>query len=74
MLEDTTNSGGAERTNSSSDGGGILGGLLGRKASAAVNRSKCLVYLVLALAAIGFGLAVFFLLKQEETDDFETQV
>ena len=65
---------GAPGTNSSSDGGGILGGLLGQNTSINVNRLKCMVYLVLVTAATGFALAVFFSLKQEEVENFEIQV
>ena len=73
MPGDVTDSG-APGTNSSSDGGGILGVLLGQNTSVNVNRSKCVVYLVLAAAAAGFGLAVFFSLRQEEVENFELQV
>ena len=64
----------APGVNSSSDGGGFLKGLLGNNASLNVKRSKCMVYLVLTTAAVGFGLAVYFLLGQQETENFESKV
>jgi hypothetical protein len=53
---------------------GSVAPTLARKETAAVNRSKLLVYLVLALAAGGVGYATHQFLSQEEQSDFESQV
>jgi uncharacterized protein HemX len=48
--------------------------VFGKAASIAVNRSKLLVYLVLVMVASGFGAAVYFLLKDRQQHEFETEV
>jgi hypothetical protein len=48
--------------------------VLAQKETTAVNRSKLLVYLVLALAATGVGYATYYFLSEGEQDDFEVQV
>jgi hypothetical protein len=48
--------------------------ILAQRETAAVNRSKFFVYLVLALAAGVVGYATHYFLSQEEQSDFESQV
>jgi hypothetical protein len=45
-----------------------------QKENAALNRSKCLVYLVLLLAAVAVGLTTYIFTSNTEQDDFENGV
>lgn len=76
LISETFGPSSSGDNNGSSTSGGIRAtvGEMGARATKNVNRTKCLVYLVLSLAATGFGVAVFTLLQKEETKDFETQV
>ena len=47
---------------------------LARAETIAVNRTKMLVLLVLSVAAIGVGLATYFVSRNVETLEFESQV
>jgi hypothetical protein len=47
---------------------------LARAETKAVNRSKIIVLLVIAIAATACGTATYFFTKSEEEDDFHSQV
>lgn len=47
---------------------------LAREETKAVNRSKRLLIAFIFLAAVGSGIGTYFLLRNAEEDDFETQV
>jgi hypothetical protein len=47
---------------------------IAQKENEALNRSKCLVYLVLLLAALAVGLTTFFFTSNTEQDDFRNGV
>jgi cobalamin biosynthesis Mg chelatase CobN len=64
----------SEHTSTSGEFTSITNGRLAQKENLAVKYSKCLVYVVLLLAATGAGYFTFHFLNQEEKKDFEVQV
>jgi hypothetical protein len=51
-----------------------VGDNIAQKENDALNRSKCLVYLVLLLAAVAVGLTTYFFTSNTEQDDFRNAV
>jgi cytochrome c-type biogenesis protein CcmH/NrfG len=51
-----------------------VGDNIAQKENEALNRSKCLVYLVLLLAAVAVGLSTYFFTSNTEQDDFKNAV
>ena len=47
---------------------------IAQKENEALNRSKCLVYLVLLLAAVAVGFTTYFFTSNTEQDDFKNGV
>ena len=72
--EDIDDSSSVESTTSLVEEGNSSNEALAKKETNAVARSKLLVYLALLVAASAVAFTIFYVMTQEENEDFESQV